>query len=218
MLELNRIYNMDCKIGMKEIPDKYFELAIVDPPYGISQPAFRRTAKNKAAKCKNYNNAVYKQDPPDEQYFVELNRISKNQIIWGANYYNQFLVNGKQWVFWDKGTEKTQWGDGELAYTSFDGAIKKYTFIWNGMLQQDMANKEIRIHPTQKPVALYKWILKNYAKPGDKIIDTHMGSGSSVIACYDMGFDYMAFEIDKDYFEAANKRIEDHKAQTRMVL
>jgi len=197
---------MDCMEGMKQYPDKYFELAIVDPPYGISQPAFRKESKNKMAKTKQYNQSVFKQQAPDKLYFNELFRVSKNQIVWGSNYYNDLLPPNRQWIFWDKKTELTQWGDGELAYTSFSGAIAKFTFAWNGMIQGDMKNKEQRIHPTQKPIQLYKWILENYGKDGDRILDTHMGSQSSRIACHLMGFDFTGYEIDKDYFDAGCKR------------
>lgn len=212
----SEVLNIDCMEGMAKYPDNYFELAIVDPPYGIKQPAFRKESKNKLTKTKQYNHVVYNQPPPTRYYFNELQRVSKNQIIWGANYYNTKLPEGGQWVFWDKCTEKTQWGDGELAATTFNGAIKKYTFQWNGMLQGDMKNKELRIHPTQKPVKLYEWLLMNYAKEGDKILDTHLGSGSSRIAAYKMGFDFTGFEIDKEYFEASEKRFKEVTSQTSL--
>jgi site-specific DNA-methyltransferase (adenine-specific) len=202
--------------GMKEFPDKHFELAIVDPPYGIKQPAFRKESGNKACKTKSYHHAVYEQKCPDDKYFNELFRISKNQIVWGANYYNDKLPSGKKWIFWDKRTEAAQWGDGELAFTSFSGVITKFDFAWNGMIQGDMKNKEDRIHPTQKPVPLYKWLLKNYAKEGDKILDTHLGSGSSRIACWDGGFDFWGFELDADYFKAAEQRFQIHISQQRL--
>ena len=136
-----QVYNQDCMEAMKGFPDNHFDLAIVDPPYGVKEPAFRKESKNKAAKTSNYDNSVYNQDAPPPEYFIELFRVSKNQVIWGANYYNSLLPNGKQWIFWDKGTEKTQWGDGELAYTSFKGAMKKYKFDWTAKIQGDMKNK-----------------------------------------------------------------------------
>lgn len=208
--------NEDCMEVMKRYPDKYFDLAIVDPPYGISQPAFRKESNNKATETKNYHNAVYNQPAPDKSYFDELKRVSINQIIWGANYYNSFLHNSKQWIFWDKGTEKTQWGDGELAYTSFKGAMKKFQFDWNGMIQGNMKNKEIRIHPTQKPVTLYRWLLENYAQKGQRILDTHLGSGSSAIAAHYFGVDFVGCEIDKDYYEAAVERFNRETKQIAM--
>ena len=203
----------DCMDVMKKYPDKYFDLAICDPPYGISQPAFRKESKNKATSPTDYNNTVFKQKAPNEHYFNELFRVSKNQIIWGGNYYNTYLTSGKKWIFWDKGTEDTQWGDGELAWTSFRGAITKFEFTWNGMIQGDMKNKEERIHPTQKPVKLYRWLLNNYAKEGDKILDTHGGSMSSAIACHQMGFDLTLCELDKDYYEAGVKRFREQTMQ-----
>lgn len=215
-MPISEVKLMDCMEGTKAYPDKYFDLAIVDPPYGITQPAFRKESKNKAAKTSDYHHAVYLQPPPDRRYFSELVRVSKNQIVWGANYYNDYLPSGYQWIFWDKNTEATQWGDGELAFTSFTGAIKKLNFAWNGMIQGDMKNKEDRIHPTQKPVKLYKWLLTNYAKHGDKILDTHLGSGSSRIAAFNMGFDFWGFEIDPEYFAAQEKRFKEQTAQTQL--
>ena len=202
----SEVYNTDCLEAMRLMKDNQFDLAIVDPPYGINQTAFRiSTPKGAAAKTKKYNNKVFKQKTPDTDYFINLFRVSKNQVIWGANYFNLKLEEGKQWLFWDKDTQ-AKYGDGELAYTSFIGAIKKFKHTWHGMIQEDMKNKEKRIHPTQKPVALYKWLLKNYAKEGDTILDTHLGSGSSRIACHEMNYDFTGYEIDKDYFDASDKR------------
>jgi site-specific DNA-methyltransferase (adenine-specific) len=213
------LLNIDCMEYMSGLPDKAFQLAIVDPPYGISQPAFRKESKNKATKTGNYHNAVFNQSSPNKEYFEELNRVSEHQIIWGGNYYNEFLPSGKKWIFWDKKTEDTQWGDGELAYTSFPGSITKFTFAWNGMIQGNMKNKESRIHPTQKPVALYKWLLKTYAMTKDglflrrRILDTHLGSGSSAIAAHHMGFDFVGCELDKAYYETACKRFTAQTSQ-----
>jgi len=192
---------------MKGFPDKYFELAIVDPPYGVKQPAFRKESKNKATSTKNYNNAVYNQKAPDFEYFKELFRVSKNQIIWGGNYYNSFLPDGKKWIFWDKGTEQTQWGDGELAFTSFQGSITKFKFDWNGMIQGDMKNKEERIHPTQKPVALFRAILRDYNC--NSVIDPFMGSGTTGVAAKELGRSFIGIEISPKYFEIAKRRIDN---------
>ena len=218
MLKLNNIYNMDCMEGMKEIPDKYFELAIVDPPYGIGENAFRAKSRSKLAKTTDWGsfNKTWDINCPQQKYFDELFRVSQNQIIFGANHMMDLIKKRSScWIVWDKDNSGC-FADCELAYTSFPSAVRMFKYRWNGMLQENMKEKEIRQHPTQKPVALYKWLLKNYAKTGDKILDTHMGSGSSIIACYDMGFDYIAFEIDKDYFSSANERIEAHKAQGRL--
>lgn len=215
MIEL---LNIDCMKYMKTLKDKAFDLAIVDPPYGISQPPFRKESNNKAARPKEYNNAVYNQDAPSWGYFMYLEKVSKNQIVWGGNYFNKYLEIGNKWIFWDKRTEETQWGDGELAWTSFKGAVTKFDFAWNGMIQGDMKNKETRIHPTQKPVALYRWLLHNYAKPGDKILDTHGGSRSLAIACHDMGFDHVSCEIDLDYHNDSVKRYKQHTMQQKLFL
>ena len=198
---------MDPEVGLPSLADNAFDLAIVDPPYGISQPAFRAKATTKLAAPTNYNHSVFEQPAPDRTYFDELRRVSRNQIIWGANYYNQFLPAGNKWLFWDKGTEATRWGDGELAYTSFPGAITKIRFVWNGMLQGDMKHKECRIHPTQKPVKLYQRLLNQFTNPGDLILDTHVGSASSLIACQSMGFTYLGYELDPDYYAAAKRRM-----------
>jgi site-specific DNA-methyltransferase (adenine-specific) len=191
---------------MARYPDKYFELAIVDPPYGINvnmNMGVRKGEKRKHSQKKWDTNA------PDKEYFQELFRVSKNQIIWGANNFIDNLSNKTGWVFWDKLiTGNVPFSAGELAWTSFDCALKKASVsIQNNYIE------ETRIHPTQKPVALYKWLLHNYAKQGDKILDTHLGSGSIAIACHDYGFDLTACELDKEYFDAAMKRIQNHTAQ-----
>jgi len=212
VLELNRLYLMDCMEGMKQFPDKYFELAIVDPPYGIGMDGQKESiCKNpkhnrKLHKKKDWDNSI-----PSKEYFKELERVSKNQIIWGANYFVKHLEKGtKGWVVWDKGQHGLTMSDCELAYSSFNVPTRVVVINRVELL------KDGTIHPTQKPVALYKWLLKNYAKPGDKILDTHVGSASSLIACEDLGFPYIGFEIDKDYYEAAQKRLADFKAQVSM--
>jgi site-specific DNA-methyltransferase (adenine-specific) len=210
MLDLNRIYNLDCMEGMKDIPDKYFELAITDPPYGNNDAIGILNGNGHVANRKDYKQ--FANTAPNDGYFRELKRVSKNQIIWGGNFFG--LKGG--YICWNK--HGTAFGEAELAYCSMINSIRVFDYTWNGMLQQNMGAKERRQHPTQKPVDLYRWLLRNYAKKGDKILDTHLGSGSSIIACHDMGFEYMAFEIDADYFNAATRRIETHKAQLRMEL
>ncbi len=211
------VYNSDCLEAMKEYPDNHFSLACVDPPYGISEPAFRRdNTSTKAAKLTDYNVAVFEQSAPSRKYFDELRRVSKNQIIWGGNYFIDYLSSTRSMLVWDKETMDTQWADAELAWTSFSNSVRIFKYAWNGMIQGNMAKKEKRIHPTQKPVALYKWLLTNYAKPGDTILDTHLGSGSSRIAAYDLGFDFTAFELDRDYFEAQEERFANHIAQAKL--
>jgi site-specific DNA-methyltransferase (adenine-specific) len=208
---ISLIENIDCMEGMKKYPDKFFELAIVDPPYGIGESGQTNKTRSVLAKSKDYGNKNWDVSAPNDEYFKELFRVSKNQIIWGANHF--LGMTSPCWIVWDKQNGENDFADCELAWTSFDTAVRQFTFKWHGMLQQDMKNKEERIHPTQKPVALYKWLLSNYAKEGDKILDTHLGSGSSRIAAYIMGFDFYGFEIDKDYYDAAEKRFREQTAQ-----
>lgn len=202
-------YNMDCMEGMKSFPDKYFDLAIVDPPYGIKENGEKNKTRNHFAKAKVYKAfAGNDRKPPDKEYFNELFRISKNQIIFGANHFIEMIpYNSSCWIVWDKDNGSSDFADCELAWTSFKTAVRKFKYRWNGMLQEVPSNKEYRIHPTQKPKALYKWILNNYAQNGDKILDTHVGSASSLIACTELGFNYVGFEIDKYYYDLAKERI-----------
>lgn len=206
---------MDCMDGMKQFPDKFFDLAIVDPPYGIGENGSKNHTRGKLAKAKNYKAfAGNDSKPPEASYFQELFRVSKNQIIWGANHFiSRMPKDSSCWIVWDKVNGESDFADCELAWTSFKSAVRKFEFRWAGMLQQNMKDKEVRIHPTQKPVALYAWLLNNYAKPGDKILDTHVGSASSLIACHDLGFEYVGFELDSDYFKAASERLETVKNQ-----
>ena len=201
----------DCLNVMKKYNDHHFDLAIVDPPYGIYQDAYRENhGRTKLAPTKKYNNILWDQQRPNIEYFSELKRISKNQIIFGANHLSDlFNASSPCWIVWDKKNEKSNFSDCELAYTSFNSGIKKFSYMWNGMLQENMKNKEIRIHPTQKPVKLYEWILVNYAKKGKKILDTHLGSGSIAIACHYFGADLVGIEINKEYYKGAKKRIDE---------
>jgi len=217
--EMNQFYNLDCMEAMKQIPDKYFELAIVDPPYfkGVANENFYgKSVTKKGVKRLSSKSDVWDSNIPNQEYYNELVRVSKNQIIWGCNYYEFTQPVGR--IVWDKVNDDSTFSNCELASISLIDSVKIFRYMWNGMLQQNMKNKEFRIHPTQKPVALYKWLLTNYAKQGDKILDTHVGSASSLIACYDLGFDYMGFELDKDYFDMATKRLEEHKQQLNLFL
>jgi len=216
------IYNEDCLQALKAMADKQFDLAIVDPPYGIGASADSRVGgsytvnlggvKKKVA-AKAYTPKDWDFSKPTIEYWKELKRVSKNQIVWGGNYFASNLEDTPCWLVWNKRNGKNNNADCELAWTSFKTAVRMFDWKWNGMLQQNMKNKEGRIHPTQKPVALYKWILENYAEKGSKILDTHLGSGSIAIACWDMGYDLTAYEVDKEYFDNACKRLETHKAQ-----
>jgi site-specific DNA-methyltransferase (adenine-specific) len=210
-------YNIDCMELMEKYPDKHFDLAIVDPPYGIREDGHRENNRSKLAKSKNYHKALWDFPRPDYKYFRELFRVSKNQFIWGANNYPEYLKQSSCWIVWDK-DNSGNFADCELAYGSFKTAVRRFKYRWNGMLQEDMKNKEIRIHPTQKPVALYKWLLSNYAKQGDLILDTHVGSASSLIACEDMGFKYVACELDKEYYSQSIERLTKHLAQGKLFI
>ena len=180
----------DCLEAMKEMPDNTYDLAIVDPPYGIGEDGKSNHSRGLLAKPKKYNAKDWDKEPPSAEYFNELKRVSKNQIIWGANQFIDRVPYGSScWVVWNKDNGATDFADCELAYSSFKTAVRMFTWRWNGMLQQDMKNKEVRIHPTQKPVRLYEWLLDNYAKEGDKILDTHLGSGSIAVACHNRKFD-----------------------------
>jgi len=204
----------DCLEAMKAMPDNAYDLAIVDPPYGIGEDGGTNGTRGKMAKSKVYASKGWDKEPPSFEYFNELKRVSKNQIIWGANHFiDRFPYKSSCWVVWNKDNGATDFADCELAYTSFKTAVRMFTWKWQGMLQQDMKNKEQRIHPTQKPVKLYEWLLDNYAKEGDRIIDTHLGSGSIAIACHNRGFSLDAWEIDAEYHAAAVKRYEQHIAQ-----
>ena len=217
---ISEVTNEDCMEGMARYPDKYFDLAIVDPPYGIGADIKNngknsdRHEKTSLAKINTYNKTNWDNEIPHDEYFIELKRVSTKQIIWGGNFFG--LKGG--YLYWHKNVTMPTYSTGELAWLSW---LKKLDFVnitWHGMLQQDMLNKEVRIHQTQKPVALYKWLLSNYAKQGDKILDTHLGSGSSRIAAYEMGFDFTAFELDTEYFEAQEKRYKAHIAQLKLEL
>ncbi len=210
------IYNENCLSAMKKMVDNQYSLAIVDPPYGIKESAHRNISRTKLAKTKNYKKEMWDLNIPSKEYFEQLFRVSKNQIIWGVNYFTNRYEFTAGRIVWNKDNGNNDFSDCELAFQSFRKGIRYYKFRWAGMLQGDMKNKEFRSHPTQKPVRLYKWHLKNYAKPGDNILDTHGGSMSIAIACWDAGHDIDLYEIDRDYFEAGKKRLENHKAQLRL--
>ena len=203
--------------GMKEFPDKYFDLAIVDTPYGIGENGDKNHTRCKLAKAKDYK-AFSGNDlkPPDKEYFDEIMRVSNNQLIWGANHFiSKIPYDSSCWIVWDK-DNTGDFADCELAWTSFDSAVRKFKYRWNGMLQENMKNKEIRIHPTQKPVALYEWLLNRYAKPNDIILDTHVGSASSLIACYNTNHKFVGFELDEYYYKVSKQRLDAEMAQMRL--
>lgn len=226
-------YNRDCMIAMKQFPDKFFDLALVDPEYGRKEHG----GKNRSGFVKQSNGArIFVSDggytkkswdskPVDSEYFNELKRVSKNQIVWGVNYYERYLGIGR--IVWDKCNDGSDQSDCEIAYCSMHDTVRIFRYMWRGMFQGksisegtvqqgNKALNERRTHPTQKPIALYTWLLQNYAKRGDKILDTHVGSASSLIACHRMGFEAWGFELDQSYFKAASERLEKEKSQGRL--
>lgn len=204
------ITNEDNMKLMARYEDNHFDLAIVDPPYGIDagKMTMGRGSRNDTGKNKKKE---WDNEKPKKNYWIELFRVSKNQVVWGANYFTDFLPPSMGWVYWDKLKGVNDFSDGELAYTSFNRALRHY----NKRVIDKTVDRN-RVHPTQKPVALYEWLLMNYAKEGDKILDTHLGSGSIAIACHNLGFDLTACELDTDYYNAAIKRINEHKQQARL--
>lgn len=203
-------------IGMKDYPDKYFDLAIVDPEYGIGMDGQKLSiCKNPKHSRKEHIRKDWDKKKAGSKYFDELKRVSKNQIIWGGNYFVENLTASKGWIIWDKGQRDLTMSDCELAYSSFNVPTRIITINRVELLIEGT------IHPTQKPIKLYKKVLSEgykYAKPNDKILDTHVGSASSLIACEDMGFEYVGFELDEDYYKAANKRLEQFRAQLKLAI
>lgn len=195
---------------MGRYPDNHFELAIVDPPYGYGDKKTDILNFRQKEQHREWNIA------PDKVYFKELFRVSKNQIIWGGNYF-PFIwgFGGRCFIYWHKGNPVPNFADGELAWTSFNKNAKQFDYRYYGNLEGNTSTGK-KFHPTQKPVALYEWLLMNYAKEGDKILDTHIGSGSIAIACHNLGFDLTACELDEDYYKACIKRLEQHTSQVRM--
>lgn len=216
-IKTSTIYNCDCMELMKQYPDNHFDLAIVDPPYGIHDKLLTSDKKqNKSNKfALMYQQKEWDKQRPSKEYFVELQRVSKNQVICGGNYFADLLPASRGWAMWDKEGDNLTVVNNELMWTSFDKSIKMFRRchgLDKGFLNKDGAN----IHPTQKPVKLYEWIIVNYAKEGDKILDTHLGSGSHAIACNNLGFELTACELDKDYFEASIERIKREAQQERL--
>jgi site-specific DNA-methyltransferase (adenine-specific) len=218
---MNKInfHNIDCLDFMANKPDNFYDLAIVDPPYGIGFGEFNRTNKDSNGvryRANKYKQSNWDDEIPIDDYFIELQRVSKNQIVWGGNYFPYLWQKGcKGFIFWYKSNPVHNFADGELAWTSFNKVAKQVDYRYYGNLSGSSSADE-KIHPTQKPVKLYEWLLKNYAKEGDKILDTHGGSGSSAIACHNYGFDLDICELDKEYYNDSLKRFKNHTAQQRL--
>jgi site-specific DNA-methyltransferase (adenine-specific) len=206
----SRVYQMDCIKAMKQYPDEYFDLAVVDPPYGIGANKMQLgNGKKKIYRGEaDWDNAI-----PTAEYWEQLFRVSKNQIVWGGNYMTEYLKPTSAWLFWDKGTGENDFADGELAWTSYNGALRKITKSWVGANAKDGLE---RIHPTQKPIYLYDWIFNRFAEEGNLILDTHLGSGSSRIAAHKAGLDFTGFELDAEYFDASVKRFKEYKLQLKL--
>lgn len=213
-------YNADNMAIMKTFKDKEFDLAIVDPPYGIDINNQSQGKGGGVARKIDYTKKDWDKTAPEIIYFNELRRVSKNQIIWGANHFiSRLPIDSSCWIVWDKDNGETDFADCELAWTSFKTAVRRFKWTWAGMRQQNMKHKEVRIHPTQKPIQLYEWLLNNYANENDKIIDTHLGSGSIAIAIDKANtldkknLTFVGIELDPDYFRAAVERFKNHKRQ-----
>jgi len=209
-----RIYNRDCMEAMQGMKDNEYDLAIVDPPYGINVTNMNLgNGKNKTYDSKK----KWDSRAPSQKYFSELQRISKHQIIWGANHFiSKIPIDSSCWIVWNKENGNTVFSDCELAWTSFKTTVRMFSYRWQGIIQGNTKIKEHKIHPTQKPVALYLWLLQKYAERGWRILDTHLGSGSIAIACHDLGFDLDGYELDKEYYDNAMKRFRLHSQQMKL--
>jgi site-specific DNA-methyltransferase (adenine-specific) len=215
---MSQTFNEDCMAVMARYPDKYFDLAVADVPYGIGESMKKRentvSDKWKNPYKKQHNQKEWDKQAPDKVYFDELIRVSKNQIVWGANHFiSRIPYDSSCWLVWDKKNGESDFADCELAWTSFDKAVRKFEWLWNGFQKQ---KPETRIHPTQKPVALYDWIFTNYAEEGMKVLDTHLGSGSSRIAADKHNLYFVGCELDREYFEAQEKRFAIYKSQLKL--
>lgn len=222
MLELNKIYCMDCLDGMKQIPDNSIDLVLTDPPYGIGESMKDHQSRGKygwggkksggkqLAIGKDYGYSEWDKDRPTKDYFDEILRVSKNQIIFGGNYFTDYLYPSRCWIVWDKDNGDNDFADCELLWTSFDKAVRKFTWKKMGMLQEDMRKhkKEVWEHPTQKPTELCRWILEKYSKEGDTVLDPFMGSGTTAVACKQLRRNFIGFELSQKYVDISNKRLQ----------
>ncbi len=212
---INTIINDDCINVLKDIPNKSIDLLLTDPPYGIKESSNKNKSRGNLAKAKDYGNKNWDDKIPDKIYFNEMLRVSKKAIIFGGNYFIEYLNNSPCWIVWNKNNGNNDFADCELAWTNFKTATRKYDWTWNGMLQQNMKNKDVRIHPTQKPLGLFEKIVLDYSKENDLILDCFSGSGTTAVACYNTNRRFICIEKDREYYENSIERLEDVKQQLR---
>ena len=211
-----QLFNEDCLDVMRRLADKSVDLILTDPPYGIGEAAGKNKSRGNMAVAKDYGDLDWDNSIPGAEYFSEIMRVSRHQVIFGGNYFIEHLRNSPCWIVWDKDNGENDFADCELAWCSFSSAVRRLKLRWNGMLQHNMKEKEYRIHPTQKPVRLFEWILEKYAQPGWVIMDPFLGSGSSAIAAKRLGYEFIGVEREQSYFEAALERIPREVAQGRL--
>ena len=212
----NKILNMDCIDFLKNCPDNYFDLVLTDPPYGIGEASGKNKSRGNKAIAKDYGNKDWDNSIPEKEIFNEMLRVSKHQIIFGGNYFVEYLHNSPCWLVWDKNNGTNDFADCELAWTNFKSAVRKYLWTWNGMLQHDMKNKDIRIHPTQKPLKLFEMILRDYSKENNLILDCFSGSGTTAIACHNLNRRFICIERDTDYYNASLERLKIAQSQLKL--
>ena len=212
----NQIINADCLDILKKLPDKCIDLVLTDPPYGIGEAAGKNKNRGLLAKPTDYGNKDWDNKIPKKEYFDEILRISKHAIIFGGNFFVKYLHNSACWLVWDKNNYGTDFADCELAWTNFKSAVRKYRWTWNGMLQEDMKNKDIRIHPTQKPLKLFEMILRDYSNENDLILDCFSGSGTTAVAAHNLKRRFICIEKDKEYYDASVERLKNAQAQLKL--
>jgi site-specific DNA-methyltransferase (adenine-specific) len=212
---INQIIHADCMDILKQLPDKCIDLVLTDPPYGIGEAAGKNLSRRKLAKPTQYAIKDWDNEIPKKEIFDEIMRVSKNAIIFGGNYFVEYLKNSPCWLVWDK-NNTGDFADCELAWTNFKSAVRKYRWTWNGMLQEDMKNKDIRIHPTQKPLKLFEMILRDYSNENDLILDCFSGSGTTAIACHNLKRKFICIEKDYDYWKASVERLNNAQAQMKL--
>ena len=203
----------DCLEYLKSLDDNSIDVVVTDPPYGIGEAAGKNKSRGKLAISQDYGNKDWDDKRPSNEIFKEMLRVSKNQVIFGGNYFSDLLPPSSCWLVWDKVNGKSDFADCELAWTSYKTAVRYFKYRWSGMLQGNMSKKEKRVHPTQKPLPLMEWVIKNYTKEGDKILDPFMGSGTTGVACVNFNREFIGVEKEEQFFSAAQKRISSAEAQ-----